>query len=369
MKKLTLRDISVANRLRLKDQGARTILMSHLGRPKKGPDPSLSLAPAAVRLSELLGSPVAFAADCVGPPAETAAGKLHSGEILLLENLRFHPEEEANDPAFAARLASLGDCYVNDAFGSAHRAHASTEGVTHFLTPCVAGFLMEKELASLGDALDEPKRPFVAVLGGAKVSGKIDVIEHLLPRVDSLLIGGAMTFTFFRAQGIGTGRSLVEEDRIAVASAILTKAKEAHLDLRLPSDIRVSSSADGTDEGRIVGSDAIPPEEMGVDIGPATVDAYSAVLREAGTVLWNGPMGVFEVPPFAVGTIRMAQAMAEATRRGAITVVGGGDSAAAIVEAGLEDAVTHVSTGGGASLEFLEGKTLPGVAALDDRED
>ncbi len=228
---------------------------------------------------------------------------------------------------------------------------------------------MEKELASLGDALDEPKRPFVAVLGGAKVSGKIDVIEHLLPRVDSLLIGGAMTFTFFRAQGIGTGRSLVEEDRIAVASAILRKAKDAHLDLRLPSDIRVSSSADGTDEGRIVGSGAIPPEEMGVDIGPATMDAYPAVLRDAGTVLWNGPMGVFEVPPFAIGTIRIAHALAEATRRGAINVVGGGDSAAAIVEAGLEHAVTHVSTGGGASLEFLEGKILPGVAALDDRED
>ncbi len=399
MSKMTLRDLDVAGRrvlvrvdfnvplkdgrisddtriraslptiLHLREHGARTILMSHLGRPKKGPDPSQSLAPAAARLSELLGSVVAFAPDCVGAPAEGAVLGLAPGGILILENLRFHPEEEGNDPAFAARLASLGDCYVNDAFGSAHRAHASTEGVTRFLSPCVAGFLMEKELTSLGNALDKPRRPFVALLGGAKISGKIDVIENLLPRVDSLLIGGAMTFTFLRAQGMSTGRSLVEEDRVPLAAAILRKASEAKVDLRLPVDLRVSAGADGSDAGHVVGSDRIPPEEMGVDIGPETIKAYEAVLRAARTVLWNGPMGIFEIAPFAEGTIRIAHALAEATKSGATTVVGGGDSAAAIVQAGLENAVSHVSTGGGASLEFLEGKTLPGVAALTDRGD
>lgn len=354
--------------LALRERGARTILMSHLGRPKKGPDPSQSLAPVAARLSELLGTAVAFADDCIGRPAEDAVKKLAPGGILLLENLRFHPEEEANDPEFARRLAALGDCFVNDAFGSAHRAHASTEGVTRFLAPCVAGFLMEKELLLLGEALDNPKRPFVAVLGGAKISGKIDVIENLLPRLDALLIGGAMTFTFLRAKGIATGRSLVEEDRIPVAAAILKKASDAKVDLRLPVDLRVSSSADGGDAGHLAACDRISAEEMGVDIGPQTVAAYAAVLRGARTVLWNGPMGVFEAAPFAEGTMQIAHALAEATRAGAVTVVGGGDSAAAIARAGLENAVTHVSTGGGASLEFLEGKTLPGVAALTDQE-
>ena len=312
---------------------------------------------------------MAFAEDCVGPSAEHAVANLAPGGTLLLENLRFHPEEEANDPGFSKLLASLGDCYVNDAFGSAHRAHASTEGVTHFVSPCVAGLLMEKELALLGDALDNPKRPFVAILGGAKISGKIEVIENLLPRVDSLLIGGAMTFTFLRAKGISTGRSLVEEDRVDLAAAILRKAVETKVDLRLPVDVRVSSSTDGNDPGRLVPCDRISPEEMGVDIGPQTVAEYTDVLRAARTVLWNGPMGVFEVAPFAEGTIRIARALAEATKNGATTVVGGGDSAAAVVQAGLADAVSHVSTGGGASLEFLEGKTLPGVAALSDREE
>ncbi len=287
---------------------------------------------------------------------------------MLLENLRFHPEEEANDPEFARRLASLADLYVNDAFGSAHRAHASTEGVTRYLSPCAAGFLMEKELDYLGRALESPRRPFVAVLGGAKISGKIDVIGHLLPKVDALLIGGAMTFTFLRARGLESGASLVEEDRIPMAAEILDRAAAAQVDLELPIDCRVSSSTDGSDPGRIVPIAGIPTDATGVDIGPATVEAYATMLRTAGTILWNGPMGIFEVPPFSAGTMAIARALAEATRSGAVTIVGGGDSAAAIAQAGLGDAVSHVSTGGGASLEFLEGKVLPGVAALTDRE-
>ena len=347
------------------EAGARVILMSHLGRPKGKPDPAQSLLPVAERLQQHLGQRVHFAEDCVGPAAESAASALANGEVLLLENLRFHAEEEKNDPAFAQQLARLGDLYVNDAFGSAHRAHASTEGVTRFLSPSVAGFLMEKELEYLGRALGSPARPFVAVLGGAKISGKIDVIQQLLPRVDRLLVGGAMMFTFLRAQGKATGRSLVEEDRIEMAKSLLAGAGAEKL--ILPIDVRVANGLDGADPGSVVSCDAIPAELSGVDIGPETVRRYAEILGGARTVVWNGPMGIFEVAPFAQGTLAVAEALAAATRAGAVTVIGGGDSAAAVAQAGLEGAVTHVSTGGGASLEFLEGKVLPGVAALTSK--
>jgi phosphoglycerate kinase len=351
----------------LMEQGARTILASHLGRPKKGPDPALSLQPVAARLGELLGIKVAYVGDCVGDQVAAAVDQLAPGGVLLLENLRFHAEEEKNDPEFARRLASVAEVYVNDAFGSAHRAHASTEGVTHHLSPCAAGFLMEKELAYLGGALDAPRRPFVAILGGSKISGKIDVIEYLLPKVDSLLIGGAMMFTFLRARGVETGGSLVEEDRIPMAEKLLADTQARGLSLRLPADCRVASSVDGSDPGSIVGVEAIPADKIGVDIGPATVADYGRILADAGTVLWNGPMGIFEVPGYAAGTLGIATSLAEATAKGAVTIVGGGDSAAAIAQAGLEASVSHVSTGGGASLEFLEGKILPGVAALTEK--
>ena len=351
----------------LLEQRARLVLMSHLGRPKGGPDPKYSLRPVAVRLERLLRMPVAFAEDCVGESAEAMTRALSDGQVLLLENLRFHPGEEANDAAFASRLARLGDAYVNDAFGTAHRAHASTEGVTRHLRPAVAGFLMEKELEYLGRALDAPARPFVAILGGAKISGKIDVIHALLPKVDRLLIGGAMMFTFLRAQGRATGRSLVEEDRVAVASEVLAEAGRRGVELVLPVDCVASTASDGTAPSRVASLDGLGPEDMGLDIGPASVRRFADALKDARTVLWNGPMGVFEVPAFASGTLGVARALADATGRGAITVVGGGDSVAAVQQADLADRLTHLSTGGGASLEFLEGKELPGVAALDDR--
>lgn len=350
----------------LLQRGARVILMSHLGRPKGGPDPKQSLKPVAVRLERLLRQPVAFAADCVGPAAVAAANGLADGGVLLLENLRFHPEEEKNDPSFAESLAALGELYVNDAFGTAHRAHASTEGVTRHLRPAVAGFLMEKELDYLGRALDHPARPFVAVLGGSKISGKIDVIDALLGKVDRLLIGGAMMFTFLRAGGVATGKSLVEEDRLEMAKAVLAKARAKGVELVLPVDCVASTAPDGSAPGRPVPVTGLAPDQMGVDIGPRTIEEFAAKVRDAKTVLWNGPMGIFEVPAFAEGTFAMARALADATARGAVTVVGGGDSAAAVQEAGLAEKLTHISTGGGASLEFLEGKVLPGVAALDD---
>jgi len=350
----------------LRERGARTILMSHLGRPKGGPDPNHSLRPVAERLAERVGAPVAFAADCVGPAAETAVRGLADGGLLLLENLRFHPEEEANDPAFAQRLAALGELYVNDAFGAAHRAHASTEGVPRVLRPAVAGLLMERELEYLGRALDRPARPFVAVLGGAKISGKIDVLNALLGRVDRLLIGGAMMFTFLRAQGKSTGRSLVEEDRVEMARAVLAQAAARGVELVLPVDCVASAAADGSAPARVVSLDAFPANEIGVDIGPGTVKRFAEKLADARTVLWNGPMGIFEIPAFAAGTLGVARALAELGARGATTVVGGGDSVAAVRQAGLEDRFSHLSTGGGASLEFLEGKVLPGVAVLDD---
>jgi phosphoglycerate kinase len=339
--------------------------MSHLGRPKGGPDAKNSLKPVAVRLERLLRQPVAFAPDCVGPEVEAMARALQDGQVLLLENLRFHPEEEKNDPAFAQRLAALGEIYVNDAFGTAHRAHASTEGITHFLRPAVAGFLMQKELDYLGRALGSPQRPFVAVLGGAKISGKIDVMTQLLGRVDRLLVGGAMMFTFLKAQGRPVGRSLVEDDRLEMAKSVLEQARARGVELVLPVDCVASTAADGSAPGHPVALDRLEAGEMGVDIGPETVALFAAKLRDAKTVVWNGPMGIFEVPAFAAGTLGVAQAMADLTGRGAITIVGGGDSVAAIQEAGLAEKFTHLSTGGGASLEFLEGKVLPGVAALD----
>lgn len=359
---------SIPSIQKLISAGAKIILMSHLGRPKGKPDPAYSLRPVAHRLSQLMGIPVAFAEDCVGKAAADAVKSLAQGGVLLLENLRFHAEEEKNDSAFARELASLGEVYVNDAFGTAHRAHASTEGVTHFIQQCAAGYLMKKELDYLGMALEDPVRPFVAILGGAKISGKIDVISNLLDKVDALLIGGGMAFTFFKARGLGIGKSLLEEDRVTEASNIMMLAESRKADLVLPIDIVVTSDINADPPStEIVGAAGIKGDMIGVDIGPRTVDAFLERIVSAGTVIWNGPMGVFEKPAFAIGTIEVARGLAEATDRGCITVVGGGDSAAAVAKAGLADRMSHVSTGGGASLEFLEGKTLPGVAALTNK--
>ncbi len=348
------------------DRGARIILMSHLGRPKGGPDPKYGLKPVAARLSELLGRPVRFAPDCVGEETERMSAALRDGDVLLLENLRFHPEEEQNDREFARRLASLGEMYVNDAFGTAHRAHASTEGVARLLHPAVAGRLMQTELEYLGRALDEPSRPFAAVLGGAKISGKIDVITALLVKVDRLLVGGAMMFSFLRAQGRPTGRSLVEEDRIETARQVIDQAARRGVELVLPVDCIASEATDGSAPWRAVAIDGLGENDIGVDIGPETVRLFGARVQDARTVLWNGPMGIFEVPAFAAGTLGVARALATVAAGGATVVVGGGDSVAAVQQAGLGDQFTHLSTGGGASLEFLEGKILPGVAVLED---
>ena len=345
-------------------RGAKVVLLSHLGRPKGGPDPKYTLAPVASVLDGLSTWPVSFFGAAIGDDAVARSQSLGDGEILLLENTRFYPGEETNDEALSREFAALGDLYVNDAFGSAHRAHASTAGVTAFLRPCVAGFLMEKELDYLGKAVAEPKRPFVAILGGAKVSGKIDVIEALLPRVDGLLVGGAMACTFFKAMGFETGKSLVEPDRVELARGLLERGG---MRLTLPHDALVAPAIDAGKAAHVVRRDAIPAGEAMYDIGPETIASYARAIASAKTVLWNGPMGVFETKPFDAGTIGIARAMADATKRGAVTIVGGGDSAAAVADAGLEKAMTHVSTGGGASLEFLEGRELPGVAALDDR--
>ncbi|MCE9626881.1 MAG: phosphoglycerate kinase, partial [Candidatus Eisenbacteria bacterium] len=337
----------------LLEKKARVILCSHLGRPKGGPDSKNSLKPVRERLSRLLRMDVAWADDCVGEVAERAAMALGDGQVLLLENLRFHAEEEKNDPAFAAALAKLGECFVNDAFGTAHRAHASTEGVTHFLKPAVAGFLMKQELDYLGGALDNPKRPFVAVLGGSKVSGKIDVIEALLPKVDRLLIGGAMMFTFLKAQGKPTGRSLVEDDRLDVARDVLARAAAKNVELVLPVDTIASTAPDGSAPGVAKRIEQLGDAEMGVDIGPESITLFASKLKDAKTVLWNGPMGIFEVAAFAAGTMGVAKAMSELKAQGAVTVVGGGDSVAAVQQSGLAERFSHLSTGGGASLEFL----------------
>lgn len=348
----------------LLDGGAKVVLLAHFGRPKGAPDAKYSLAPVAARLRELLPRPVHFLGETVGAAAVAATQELAPGEVLLLENTRFLAGEEKNDDALSRQMAELGDFYVNDAFGAAHRAHASTAGVARYCRPAVAGLLMEKELAYLGGALANPERPFVAILGGSKISGKIDVVEALLPKVDKLLIGGAMACTFFRAMGYETGTSLVEPDRLDMAKDLLTRAGNK---LVLPVDAMIAPSMDAGEQATAVSRHAIPAGQAMFDIGPASSDTYRALVTGAKTVLWNGPMGVFEKPPFDAGTRAVALAMATATRNGATTIIGGGDSAAAVAEAGLESQMSHVSTGGGASLEFLEGKDLPGVSALDAR--
>ena len=347
----------------LLEQGASLILGAHFGRPKNGPAPEFSLAPVATHLSSLLGKEVKFAADCVGPVAEAAALAEQPGEVLMLENLRFHSEEEKNDPLFAKGLAALADIAVNDAFGVSHRAHASVEGITKFL-PAVAGFLMEKELDFLGRAVTNPERPYVAIIGGAKVSDKIGVIANLLTKVDALLIGGGMANTFIAAQGFSVGKSLVEPDKIPLAKDLIAQAKTSGVKLLLPSDVVVAEKFAADAANRVVAVDAIGPEEMALDIGPASSAAFAEALANAKTIVWNGPMGVFEMDAFAKGTEFVAQAVAHSQ---AVSIVGGGDSVAALEKVGLADQITHISTGGGASLEFLEGKVLPGVAALADK--
>lgn len=347
----------------LREKGARVVLLSHLGRPKGGADPAFSLAPCVAVLERVLGAPVPLLADPFAEATITATKRLPRGGVAMVENTRFFPGEEQDDAALAAAFAALGDLYVNDAFGSAHRAHSSTAAVAALLKPAVSGFLMEAELRYLGSALDQPKRPFVAVLGGAKVSGKIDLIRALLPKADRILIGGAMACTFFRAMGLETANSLVEADRVELAKALLGEAGDT---LVLPVDAQVGERLEAGTPSRAVAREAIPAGWAMYDIGPASEAAFAREIAAAGTVVWNGPMGVFETPPFDHGTRAVAAAMAEATGRGTVTVVGGGDSAAAVAEAGLAGKMTHVSTGGGASLEFLEGKVLPGVAALDD---
>lgn len=344
----------------LLEKGAAVILCSHLGRPKGGPDPKYSMKPVADYLSGLLKKPVAFAADCIGPEAEKAAKALKPGEVLLLENTRFHPEEEKNDMGMAKQLASLADIFVNDAFGTAHRAHASTEGVTHFL-PSVAGFLLEKEIKYLGQAIADPKRPFVAIMGGSKISDKIGVIKNLLTKADTILIGGGMANTFFKAQGYPVADSLVEEDALETAKDLL---KTGGQKLRLPVDVVLGDKFDAEAAVKTMPVGPIPDGWRILDIGPETVKAYGKVVEAAGTVVWNGPMGVFEFPKFAVGTFGVAKAIAASKT---VSIIGGGDSVAAIQESGLADQITHISTGGGASLEMLEGLELPGVAALMDK--
>lgn len=346
----------------LRDAGASVVLMSHLGRPKGQVNPKYSLAPAADRLSELLSCPVPLQSDCVGPAVEAAVKQLQPGDVTLLENLRFHPEEEQNDPGFARQLAALGDVYVNDAFGTAHRAHASTAGIASDL-PAVAGLLLERELAALGKALSNPEHPFVTILGGAKVSDKIGVIENLLDKVDTLIIGGGMANTFLAAQGKAIGKSLVEPDKIDLARDLLTRAQERKVTLGLPVDVTVAPEMTAEAPNQIVSVDAVPEDEAIFDVGPQTIEHYKTLLQGARTIVWNGPLGVFELTPFAVGTRAIAEAVATS---GAFTIVGGGDSVAAIEEAGLAGKISHVSTGGGASLEFLEGRELPGVTALND---
>ena len=347
----------------LVEQQAKVVLMSHLGRPKGEVNMKYSLAPAAERLSELLGQPVKMAKDVIGPDADQVVAGLKAGEVCLLENLRFHKEEEKNAPEFAKKLASYGDIYVNDAFGTAHRAHASTEGVAHYL-PAVSGFLIEKELQFLGKALEDPDRPFVAILGGAKVSDKIGVINNLLEKVDVLIIGGGMAFTFAKAQGGEIGKSLLEADRLDYAREMIEKAKRKGVQLLLPVDTVAADAFSNDANIEVVPTEKIPEGYMGLDIGPKAQQAFADAIRSAKTVVWNGPMGVFEMSNFAKGTQAVAKALAES---GATTIIGGGDSAAAVVQLGYGDKMSHISTGGGASLEYLEGLVLPGVAALNDK--
>ena len=352
----------------LLEGGASVVLMSHLGRPKGSPVPEMSLAPAAVRLSELLDVEVELAPDCVGSVVEERAAALQPGQVMLLENLRYKPEEEANDPDFAKALAGLGDLYVNDAFGAAHRGHASTEGIAHHVPVSVSGLLMEREITYLDDTLRQPARPFIAILGGAKISGKIEVIENLLDKVDALIVGGGMSYTFFKAMGLEIGVSLLEEDRIQIAQDLIARCREQDVELLLPIDVVVADCFAIDAQMQVVNRDSMPAEWEGVDIGPATRALYSELVSQAGTVVWNGPLGVFEMKPFAQGTFAVAQALVQATERGTISIIGGGDTAAAVTQMGLANGMTHISTGGGASLECMGGRILPGIIALSDKE-
>ncbi|HEV2306357.1 MAG TPA: phosphoglycerate kinase [Candidatus Acidoferrales bacterium] len=344
--------------------GARVVVASHLGRPKGKPDATYSLAPVAARLKELLGKPVIFSSDCIGQEAESRSGALKDGDLLLLENLRFHPEEEKNDEQFSRQLAKLCDgLFVNDAFGAAHRAHASVVGITKFVKQAAAGFLMERELSYLGKAITNPERPFLAILGGAKVSDKIEVIENLMKIANAMLIGGAMAYTFFRAKKFTTGKSLVEEDKVELALTLLGEARERGFRIILPVDHVLARSPEES-ETQISNVEATPADWMGLDIGPKTIELFSCEIAAAKTIVWNGPLGMFERPAFANGTLAIARALADATQRGATSIVGGGDSVAAVEQAGVTDKISHISTGGGASLEFLAGEKLPGVEAL-----
>jgi phosphoglycerate kinase len=350
------------------EKGARLIIASHLGRPKGGPDAKYSLKPAAKKLEELLGKPVAFALDCVGPGAEGQSKALRDGEVLVLENVRFHPEEEKNDEAFSKQLSALCDSlFVCDAFGSAHRAHASVVGITRFVRQAAAGLLMEKELAYLGKAVTNPARPFVAILGGAKVSDKIEVVENLMKIADAMLIGGGMAYTFLKADGQPIGKSLVEEDKVDLARRLRAEAQQKKFALLLPVDHIVGAEFKADTATKTVPVSATPDGWMGLDIGPKTIETYKQKIAGAKTIVWNGPMGVFEMPAFAKGTLEIAKAVAEATTRGATSIVGGGDSVAAVHQSGVADKISHISTGGGASLEFLGGRKLPGVEALTNK--
>ena len=350
----------------LLDHGAKVVLASHLGRPKNGPEEKYSLKPVAKRLNELLGGKVTMASDVIGEDAQAKVAALKNGEAVLLENVRFHKEEEKNEPEFAKKLAAFADIYVNDAFGTAHRAHASTEGISHFVKTSVAGFLIEKELEIMGGALNNPKRPFVAILGGAKVSDKIGVINNLLEKVDKLLIGGAMAYTFIVAKGGKVGKSMLEADKVDLAKELLEKAAAKGVELYLPVDTVIAKEFKADAESKVCPTMEIPDEWEGLDIGPKTAEIFADVIKSAKTVIWNGPMGVFEFPKFAVGTKAVAQALADNPE--ATTIIGGGDSAAAIEQLGYADKVTHISPGGGASLEYLEGKVLPGIACLNDKD-
>ena len=349
----------------LTGKGAKVILSSHFGRPK-GVDDKYRLTPVAKRLSELLGKEVVKCDDCIGEEVASKVGAMQDGDVLLLENVRFHPEEEKNDPEFAKQLAANADLYVNDAFGTAHRAHASTEGVTHYLKPSVAGYLIEKELKYLQNAIENPQRPLAAIIGGSKVSSKIGVIETLLEKCDKLLLGGGMIFTFYKARGLSVGKSLVEEDKLELAKSLEAKAKERNVQLLLPTDVVIADKFAADAESQTVSIDSIPDGWMGLDIGPDSVKTFQDALADCKSVIWNGPMGVFEFDKFAVGTEAIAHTLADITKQGTTSIIGGGDSVAAVEKVGVAEQMSHISTGGGASLELLEGKELPGIAALDD---
>ena len=349
------------------NQGAKLVLTSHLGRPKGQPNPEFSLEPVSQHLAGLVSAPVHFASDCVGEAAEKAISHATAGEIVVLENVRFHAGETENDPQFAQQLAAHADIFVNDAFGSSHRAHASVAGVTAYMNESVSGFLLEKEITYLSDSVNDPKRPFVAILGGAKVSDKIPVIQRLLTKVDTIIIGGGMAYTFLATKGYSVGNSLLEEDKIPMAQSLMDQALEAGVNLMLPVDLVIADDFSNDANRKVVASDGILDNWESLDIGPETISLFAAAITQAKTVLWNGPMGVFEMPNFAVGTQSIAKALVSATEHGATTIIGGGDSASAIKQAGLSDQVSHVSTGGGASLEYLEGKELPGLSHLSDK--